>query len=156
MKGRTVAFTIYGTPLPQGRDKSARLANGRTIHYTPEKTRIWAATIAAQAVKHRPEPLLDGPLELIAIFYLARPKSSPKSRKWPDTRPDLDNLEKAVTDALHGIVYYNDSRICRMVVEKRFGEPRIEISIRELDEGPNDGGTVQRTLADARNDQADL
>lgn len=139
MSKRVIAFTVYGEPVPKGRGRSKQLPNGRMINYTPKTTRIWEATIALQAAQHRPEQLLDGPLEVQAVFYLPKPKSAPKRRMWPDTRPDADNLMKAVLDALHGIMYSNDSRICRMLVEKRFGDPRIEISLRELDEGPEKG-----------------
>lgn len=105
---------------------------GHARAYTPKSTRDWEELIRYQALAHRPPKLLDGPLSLEATFYLVRPKSKPKKRLYPDTKPDLDNLEKAVCDALEGLIYVNDSRIVDKVVRKRYGDPpRVEVGIRE-------------------------
>lgn len=37
-------------------------------------------------------------------------------------RPDIDNLVKAVTDALNGILWKDDSQIVSLSAEKRYGE----------------------------------
>ena len=53
---------------------------------------------------------------------------------YKDTKPDItDNLMKGVADALEGIVYVNDSRICKVASQKIFGvKPRIEIKFYTL------------------------
>lgn len=38
------------------------------------------------------------------------------------SRPDIDNLYKAVTDALNGIVYRDDSQITRAIMRKQYAE----------------------------------
>ena len=57
------------------------------------------------------EPLLMG-----LTFVFPRPKqmmwkTRPMYREWKDSKPDLDNLVKAVKDALSGTVYVDDRQI---------------------------------------------
>jgi Holliday junction resolvase RusA-like endonuclease len=46
---------------------------------------------------------------------------------------DIDNLEKAVYDALNQIVYVDDRQICevhaRKIIVARGEEPRVEVTI---------------------------
>jgi len=50
----------------------------------------------------------------------------------PVTRPDGTNLQKAIEDALQGIVYWDDSQVCDVRTQKWFGEPaRVEITVEE-------------------------
>lgn len=48
-------------------------------------------------------------------------------------RLDLDNLAKALLDALKGFVFYDDSQISRLLVERTPGErERITVQARRL------------------------
>ena len=128
-----IEFTVYGAPIPKARARTVRLKNGMTITYTPEKTETWEDMIRLQILKHRPEKLIDGALSLKATFYLQRGKSIPKKREYPETKPDLDNLLKCLTDAAEGIIYTNDSRIVDIDVKKRYGDPpRVEVWLEEI------------------------
>jgi Holliday junction resolvase RusA-like endonuclease len=49
-------------------------------------------------------------------------------------RLDLDNLAKALLDALKGHVFYDDSQIARLLCERRVGE-RDRISVRAVRRG---------------------
>lgn len=132
--GVEIKFTVYGYPVPKARARTVRLPNGKMTSYTPKKTAAWEESIRLQALACRPEKLLDGPLELNATFYLLRPKSRPKRMKYPDTKPDLDNLGKSLIDALEGLIFTNDSRIVDKVLRKRYGEPpRVEINIKPIE-----------------------
>lgn len=75
---------------------------------------------AQQQILNRrlPEPL-DGPLACRLFFILPRPKSKKKSEVWAETKADLDNLCKAVHDALQRCgVLANDSRIVELRAAK--------------------------------------
>lgn len=127
-----IQFVVYGLPIGKARPKFARLPNGSVRTYTPKKTGSWEDNIRLQALEHRPAQLLDGPLAARITFYLPRPKSAPRRVTMPATKPDLDNLAKAVFDALEGIIYINDSRFVRKDLAKKFGDPpRVEVEIRE-------------------------
>ena len=45
-------------------------------------------------------------------------------------KPDADNILKAISDALNGIVYRDDSQVCDCSVVKLYSKnPRVEVSI---------------------------
>ena len=48
-------------------------------------------------------------------------------------RPDLDNLAKAVKDALKGVIYADDSQIVEAHLFKRYGEPQVKVQIKSLE-----------------------
>lgn len=51
----------------------------------------------------------------------------------PSRKPDVDNIEKAVLDALNGIAYKDDARVHRTSGAKFYGAPpRLEITIKEV------------------------
>ena len=54
-------------------------------------------------------------------------------RILPARKPDVDNIEKAVLDALNGIAYKDDARVCLTGCGKYYGrEPGLVITIREV------------------------
>ena len=53
----------------------------------------------------------------------------------PTTKPDADNLAKAITDAMNGIVYADDAQIAELVCKKLYGaEPRVMVTVNVTDE----------------------
>ena len=46
---------------------------------------------------------------------------------------DLDNLAKALLDAIKGYAFHDDAQVCRLLVERRQGErERISIRVEKL------------------------
>ena len=46
---------------------------------------------------------------------------------------DLDNLAKAILDAIKGYVFHDDAQVARLLVERRAGErERITVTVRKL------------------------
>jgi Holliday junction resolvase RusA-like endonuclease len=81
----------------------ARARVTRTGHaYTPKETAEYEAKLKKyfEAAWGRETTPMSGPIMVEAWFYMPRPKSVPKKKIFPDTKPDIDNLEKAVYDAL--------------------------------------------------------
>lgn len=80
---------------------------------------------------------MDGPIVATIIFYLPRPKSAPRSRLYPDTKPDSLKLARAVEDALSRVAYTDDSRIVTHIIKKRFAidrPPGVELELRYADD----------------------
>jgi len=141
-----ISFTVYGSPVAQPRTKARAITTktGRTFAHVYEpggKARQWKSDIKQEAVKHKPPTLFLGPVQLYLTFYLVRPqrlygkKVSPYSLPNP-SKPDVDNLFKAVADALTGIVWKDDSQVAFTAIKKLYHEidkgPRVEIVISEL------------------------
>ena len=103
---RAWAFWVEGHPVPQPRmTRAGRGAMAQHPVWAWRDAIGWRAKEAGLQ-----EPLPKGtPVEVIAHFWL---KSSPTSR------PDLDNLLKAVEDALIGVAYEDDAQVVRLTGAK--------------------------------------
>ena len=128
MSFKTVLLNFDVAPEPKGRPRFTRTGHA----YTPKKTSDFEKKIAWMA-KARLQSCgivkpIQSAIELEATFFLAKPKSV-KNRDYPVVKPDLDNLLKAVLDALNGILYEDDKQIVRIVASKAYAEsPAILIS----------------------------
>lgn len=135
-KGKCIELIIYGNPRPQLRPRFVR--RGKFVGtYDPPESGNWKESIRWQAIQQKVE-ILEGALFLDVWFWLQRPKSLPKKVKHAIKKPDLDNLVKAVKDALEGICYKNDSQFIDEFPHKRYAvgneKPRVEIEIRKIEE----------------------
>jgi Holliday junction resolvase RusA-like endonuclease len=75
------------------------------------------------------------PLAIIIQVYVLPPISKRKTDIIPCSKPDLDNIQKLVLDALQGTVITNDSRISTILCFKRFdSKPRLVIDVFEWNE----------------------
>lgn len=136
-----ITINLVGDPQGKGRAR-AFVRNGHVGHYTPEKTRTYEGmirTAAMQAMGNR--PAFDEPVEFVlrAIFPVPASWSERKRQRAitgeikPGKKPDLDNITKAWNDALNGVVYRDDSLICRMSLDKRYGpQPLVVVTVRPL------------------------
>lgn len=135
-----IAFTVPGEPVAKGRAKFARRGSF-VATYTPEKTARYenlvklAAEAAMIATRYS---VLEGPLELRVFAVRSIPASwSGKKQRLaqageliPTTKPDLDNIVKAVKDACNKVVWRDDSQVVDLVAKKRYGTaPRVEVEI---------------------------
>lgn len=79
---------------------------------------------------------LDGAIEMHIKWIFPRTKVH-KTGQWKITKPDLDNMNKAIQDSLQTCGYIaNDSRIARLLCEKGYGEKgRIIIELQEIEGG---------------------
>ena len=118
-----ISLKIPLRPTPKGRPRTA-VRGGRAVIYTPETTAKFEKAVA-QYARLQVQNMLTGPLTAILEFHFIPPKSWSKKKKSAAfdhaIKPDLDNLEKSVLDALEGICFENDSQICRKSSSKRYG-----------------------------------
>lgn len=118
-----ISFTVDVNPLPKQRPRLGLRGNT----YTPQKTRDYEQLIAQHAMiaMHRANAdMLEGDIELTLRFY-----------RKDDRRVDLDNLIKACSDAMNGIIYYDDSQIVSIaakVIRNCGKSARVEIEIESL------------------------
>ena len=93
------------------------------------------ARLATRAMRGRTRLRYGVGTEL--IFVMKPPKTIPKDRRHPTVPPDIDKLERAVHDAMNGIVYVDDAQVVRAAQEQRYpleGEiPGVIVRVRALD-----------------------
>lgn len=107
-------FTVRGNPLPLPRHR-----DGRGHKYIPTPVREWQELVRGEALAAR-IPCTKGPVEMILTF-----------RRANRIRCDIDNLAKAVMDALEGIAYEDDSQIRTLSVGRGWNpdEPGCWVSL---------------------------
>ena len=138
-----INMTIDIKPLPQPRPRFARRGNFVTTYDTPKiktyKKHIEIAVrneMVSKGVRMSQEPLI-----ITLDFTFAPPKSYPKykvkeimSGKIKFTKNvDVDNLAKAIMDAINGVAYEDDRQVIELNVRKQYGEKdAIHIKIKEV------------------------
>jgi Holliday junction resolvase RusA-like endonuclease len=123
---RPVTFTVAGEPVPQPRPRvSTRGGFARAYVPSTHPVHAYRAAIAEEAAKAGLEQTGE-PVEVIVDAVFARPKShmtkkgvKPTAPQLP--RPDVDNVGKAVLDALQDVMG-DDTLVRRLVVEKSYGQ----------------------------------
>jgi Holliday junction resolvase RusA-like endonuclease len=113
---------IPGEPIAQPRVKVST-KNGFARAYVDAKHPIHAYKQAIRlAYVNAGGEVLQGPVEIRIACWFERPKGHSKKRRQSRepkiTKPDADNLGKAILDALNEIAYDDDGQVYRLTVEK--------------------------------------
>lgn len=129
-------ITIPGKPRGKGRPRFSR-ATGRT--YTDDATAVYenlVKTIWMTVVGKR----LDGELAVSIEANYAIPTSKPKKIQAamrdgsvrPTTKPDIDNVIKAVLDGLNGVAYADDAQVVEISASKCYSDdPRVVVIVKD-------------------------
>lgn len=135
---------VVGSPAPKGSSR-AMLRGGKPVNVPSgsnvnrDKQDSWKTAVmnAASAVVGPVEapPFIGVALKMTVVFKLRRPHGhyNPKTGQlkksaptWPITKPDKDKLMRTTKDALKGIAYDDDSRVCESLERKRYAKPGEE------------------------------
>lgn len=137
-------FRVNGIPKAQPRPRAWARKIGK-VHiariYEDGTAEKWKADVILGGRDVKPKTPLEGPLRVEITFYLPRPKrlmrkKDPEDAVWCIAKPDRDNLEKAVLDALKTDGWFRDdcqvvSGEIRKLYHEKAGIPGAVISIFE-------------------------
>lgn len=135
---RIIAWSIPVEPVAQPRPRArativngrpmARIYNPTTVKQKGKKSKphpivAFKEQVIAFAKQNFRGPLISGPVRVDVRFIMPRLKQKiwkikPMPRYLHETKPDRDNLEKSLYDALSKIVWEDDNQICAGMVEK--------------------------------------
>jgi len=127
-------FTVPGPPVGKARARTV-LSRGRVHSYTPNKTTAYESTVRLAFTAAYPGHVpLDGPLAVSVRAFFWPPdryRHQTGIESIPHTtRPDGDNVLKAVADAGNGVIWRDDSIVARWTIEKWYSlTPRVEVEI---------------------------
>lgn len=133
----TLYFLVPGNP--QGKERPRFTRNGHIV-YTPSTTVAYEKLIRTFARRAMPENWdPNGAYQVRIQAFFEIPKSWPKWRQEaaaggfiPHTsRPDGDNITKAVCDALNGLVWADDGKAYHTETVKLYTdkEPCVEVTV---------------------------
>lgn len=129
-----IFITVPGRPVAWSRPGlcPGLCMRGKRFHFYDKNSAATAKQKVAFFARHcSPREPVNVPLDVEMTFYFPLPSRHKKSLLH-FCRPDLDNLQKLVLDALTGIVWKDDSIICKITCQKLYAEnPRTEIRIKE-------------------------
>jgi Holliday junction resolvase RusA-like endonuclease len=158
---RARAYLVTDEQKRYIRDKMGRPVP-RAMVYDPGTADMWKGAVAREAKRYRPPEPFEGPIHCRLEFRIQRPKSHfrtgrfaalllPDAPPWPASKPDADNYEKAVLDALTGIMWGDDGQVCKVETIKFFSSsPGVLIELEPLgmsEEGAEDATEEQTELA---------
>ena len=123
-----ITFYVAGDPVPQPRPRVST-RGGFARAYVPAKHPVHAYRQAVQlsAVAAGAQTHAD-PVEVVIDAVFLRPKSHKKGATT-QPRQDVDNVAKAVLDALTGVAWADDRQVRRLVIEKSYG-PEARTTVR--------------------------
>ena len=128
-----ITFSVPGDPVPQPRPRVST-AGGFARAYVPKQHPVHAYRQAVAAAARAAGLTQTGdPLNVVIDAVFRRPKSHLNKAGVKATaptlpRPDVDNVAKAVLDALQDVIG-DDTNVSRLVVEKSYG-PEARTTVR--------------------------
>ena len=143
---RSIDITVSGVPIAQPRQRT-RIAGkaGKVFaqNYTPSRHPVQEFKLAIRRAlqTHGIADVWRGPVCIDWVAVFPRPsskvwKSKPMPRYRHIGKPDRDNLDKAILDALTGVLLADDSQACSGSMEKFVAsgneQPHVRILISEI------------------------
>ena len=138
---------IFIPGKPQGKERArSSFRYGKTHHYTPKKTKNYESMIASIAKSGMGgksptgNPVLLG-LDMIYPIPASWPQWKVEAALdgviVPTVKPDSDNVEKAIKDALNGVAWVDDCQVVTTVKSKVYGEePGVTVEVMQIGKVP--------------------
>lgn len=135
-----ISFTVLGKPQGKARPRFDG-RSGRT--YTPKGTKEYEELVRSCYLRAHKNACLSGEITAEITAYFLVPKSVSKTKRAamiagkinPTSKPDADNIIKAVLDALNGYAYKDDSAVVKVTATKKYSEfPRVEVTLTDSTE----------------------
>ena len=121
-----ITFTVSGDPVPQPRPRVST-RGGFARAYVPSRHPVHAYRDGiAITAKAAGATVTENAVCVTVCATFARPKSHCNKSGLKKTAPllpreDVDNVAKAVLDALTGVAWHDDRQVAELHVSKRYG-----------------------------------
>jgi len=140
---KTIHLIILGDPKHQKRHRTTKIqtTDGREFNRRYDPSAGDKQDILRVVQAGAPPKPFDCPLRVELHLFYPRPKShyrtgqyagelKPNAPQWHTKKPDRDNADKIILDALSKVFWRDDCLVCDGRIVKRYSErPRTEIYI---------------------------
>jgi crossover junction endodeoxyribonuclease RusA len=148
----SVSFFVHGNPQPAGSRSFYGMSKSGKAIMAPanKKQKSWQELVRLEAKRAwGDKPLLTGPVTLVTFWVLVRPKSHYRTGKNRSklrldapvvcaVKPDEDKLQRALRDALTGIVWKDDAQVVCCFSYKAYTDDGhdvgVQVSVTEYNE----------------------
>lgn len=143
---RVLDFFVPGLPITQGSKRivmAGKGANRRPVLIEDRDAALqrWRKAVSEGARYYMGVKAVmaseDFALIVECTFTLPRPASRAKRFAFPNKKPDVDKLARAVGDAVKGVIYGDDGQIVDFIARKRYvghveaeSQPGVRIVVR--------------------------
>jgi len=138
-------FHVPGQPVGKGRPRIGKVGAHARM-FTPEKTVNYEGLVALAAQQAMAgAALLEGACEvklridcqIPASWSQKKQRAAAAGEIRPTTKPDADNVIKAIFDAMNGVVWKDDVQAVELAVSKRYSMvPGVAVRVELLDPAP--------------------
>ena len=133
MMTKIFEMNINIKPVPASRPRVTKFGTYIANPYKDYKATLKALILIDKTRKE----ISEKPIFLRTYFTFEKPKSWSQIKKsnanYHTSKPDTDNLVKAVKDSLSGIIYKDDSQVSYLDAHKLYGEKNnIFVEVFEL------------------------
>ncbi len=140
----SIIFTVPGKPQGKARARTGYNPKvGRVTSHTPGNTILYENYIKTCYMQTTDHMFCNGEPLYVCITACFEPvkNTSKKQRErmlngeiFPTKKPDIDNIVKAVLDALNGLAYKDDTQVVQVTANKVYGErAHVGVSIKKLE-----------------------
>jgi Holliday junction resolvase RusA-like endonuclease len=133
-----IAFTVPGAPQGKGRPRAVKIG-GFTRLAADKKTVAYEGLVAhAAQVAMAGRPLIDQAVacnvfidcEVPASWSGKKQRAALAGTVMPTTKPDADNVVKAIFDGLNGVLWRDDVLVVDLRVRKRYAAtPCVRVEV---------------------------
>lgn len=119
-------------PTVTAQEHKIAVRNGKPIVYDTPEIKSAKSMLTAYLAEHKPEQPFECGVRLIVKWCF--PRGEHKDGEYRITKPDTDNLQKALKDCMTKCSFWNDDAlVCSEIIEKFWAEiPGIWIRIEEV------------------------
>ena len=131
-------FEIPAPVTGKGRPRSNTYTS---TSYTPNKTKEYEELAKQYFVLKYPRHIpIEGRVKVSIIAYFKIPKGTNKKNEElmlsgnisPTKKPDIDNIEKIILDAMISLAFKDDNQITKLEIEKVYSEEeKVYVKIEE-------------------------
>lgn len=140
---KLITFEVPQQAVSTPRPRAVRRGNHIGMVSGSAASRDFALLVRMTASEAYDGPPVQFPVRVDIDFIFARPKNliwktKPMPREWKTTKPDRDNLDKTILDALTGLIWRDDSQVVdgriRKMIASGDEQPRVIVTIQEATE----------------------